>query len=271
MDFGVNIFSFKKDLAKDEEPTYKRISELGVKIIEPWINIGKEFDNPVHIKNQVWKLKDVDKKLAMLKKYGLSVHTAFMIFCEYDGKVLAKDIQLLHDKFGIEGFVFMDTHLKDRAKADLLCDTLNVIAENISDDVVLLYHNHDNEYQYSTEDGQPLMEYIMNRSPRLCFEADLAWFTYVGKNPSEYLEQYKDRVKVFHMQDLSSDYASRNREELTCAVGSGVVDLKTTLKELDKYPLIESCKFIVDQDYSPNQDGMYEDIASGMKFLSENL
>ncbi len=90
------------------------------------------------------------------------------------------------------------------------------------------YHNHDFEFR-PLENGQNMMDYLLeNTDPDFFhFIPDVAWIHFAGKDPVEYLEKMKGRVKVLHFKD----YCLVNGERKFCTLGEGLVDLKACYKK----------------------------------------
>jgi sugar phosphate isomerase/epimerase len=69
--------------------------------------------------------------------------------------------------------------------------------------LVLLYHNHDFEFN-KLENGQCGLDYLYENVPAdlLQTELDQCWVKYAGYEPVEYLQKYADRAPVVHLKDF---------------------------------------------------------------------
>lgn len=69
--------------------------------------------------------------------------------------------------------------------------------------LVLLYHNHDFEFD-KLENGQCGLDYLYENVPAdlLQTELDQCWVKYAGYDPVEYLQKYADRSPVVHLKDF---------------------------------------------------------------------
>jgi len=69
----------------------------------------------------------------------------------------------------------------------------------------LLVHNHDREFT-QVYDGQTAFDILMeNTDPRyVYFQLDLYWATFAGQDPVALLEEYGNRIKLFHVKDLAN-------------------------------------------------------------------
>jgi sugar phosphate isomerase/epimerase len=77
--------------------------------------------------------------------------------------------------------------------------------------LVLLYHNHDFEFQ-KTETGEFGLDYLYANVPAdlLQTELDQCWVKYAGQEPVAYLQKYSGRSPVVHLKDY---YASGEQKE----------------------------------------------------------
>jgi sugar phosphate isomerase/epimerase len=77
--------------------------------------------------------------------------------------------------------------------------------------LVLLYHNHDFEFQ-KTETGEFGLDYLYANVPAdlLQTELDQCWVKYAGQDPVAYLQKYEGRSPVVHLKDY---YASGEQKE----------------------------------------------------------
>jgi len=69
--------------------------------------------------------------------------------------------------------------------------------------LVLLYHNHDFEFD-KLENGQCGLDYLYENVPAdlLQTELDQCWVKYAGYEPVEYLKKYSGRSPVVHLKDF---------------------------------------------------------------------
>ena len=69
--------------------------------------------------------------------------------------------------------------------------------------LVLLYHNHDFEFN-KLESGQTGLDYLYENVPAdfLQTELDQCWVKYAGYEPVEYLKKYEGRSPVVHLKDF---------------------------------------------------------------------
>jgi len=92
-------------------------------------------------------------------------------------------------------------------------------------DMVLMYHNHDFEFQ-KTESGEYVLDALFKQFPKdvLQTEIDTCWVKASGVEPVDYITQYKDRCPLVHLKDLTGEVPV-----VLTPVGYGIQDVKGIL------------------------------------------
>ncbi len=72
--------------------------------------------------------------------------------------------------------------------------------------ITLLYHNHDRELAYKSEDKY-FLEVILDHVPaeNLAFEPDLGWMAIGGASPVYFLDEYRQRCPIIHLKDYYAE------------------------------------------------------------------
>jgi sugar phosphate isomerase/epimerase len=93
--------------------------------------------------------------------------------------------------------------------------------------IILLYHNHDFEFDKTTDDDY-VLDYMYQQFPaeELQMELDTCWVKVVGINPSDYMKKYEGRLPIVHLKDFNGAIPFEFR-----AVGQGVQDFPSILEE----------------------------------------
>ena len=186
---AIQVYSVRGDASKDLRGTLEQIKEMGYDGVEFAGLYGYE---PAQIKK--WcdslglapisahvplaeMLADVDKVIADYKAVG----------CEY----IVVPYVTEERRPGGELFLQMVEEIRaigEKAKAAGL---------------VLLYHNHDFEFN-KLENGQTGLDYLYENVPAdfLQTELDQCWVKYAGYEPVEYLQKYSGRSPVVHLKDF---------------------------------------------------------------------
>jgi len=85
-----------------------------------------------------------------------------------------------------------------------MAEEIRTIGQKAKDaGLVLLYHNHDFEFD-KLENGQCGLDYLYENVPAdlLQTELDQCWVKYAGYEPVEYLKKYSGRSPVVHLKDF---------------------------------------------------------------------
>ena len=110
------------------------------------------------------------------------------------------------------------------------------------------YHHHDHEFR--TEfDGMRAIDLMIRNTSKLCIEVDVAWVTYGGAEPADFIRRHRGRIPAIHLKDIA-DLTTRGK---FTAVGTGHVDIVGSVRAADECGV----KFvIVEQDAPRNLSGM---------------
>lgn len=84
------------------------------------------------------------------------------------------------------------------------------------------WHNHDFEFTPCSNGRYPI-EAIMDASPDIMLEIDLAWVHVAGLDPVDWLQTYSGRLVAAHIKDRAPDGESAD-EDGWADVGHGVMD-----------------------------------------------
>jgi sugar phosphate isomerase/epimerase len=88
----------------------------------------------------------------------------------------------------------------------------------------LAYHNHHWEFG-KLPDGRRPIEVILDASPHIQWEMDLAWVVKAGEDPLEWMTKCGDRIVALHVKDIAAP--GQNADEDGWAdVGHGTLDWK---------------------------------------------
>lgn len=85
-----------------------------------------------------------------------------------------------------------------------MIEEIRTIGQKVKDaGLILLYHNHDFEFE-KLPDGQIGLDYMYENIPAdlLQTELDQCWVKYAGYEPVEYLHKYNGRSPVVHLKDF---------------------------------------------------------------------
>lgn len=189
MKLALQLYSVRDDLEKDFLGTLERVKEMGYE--------GGELAGLYG--------KSAGEVKAMFDKVGLvpiSAHVAYQdLMPDIDGLVkIYKEIGCKYIvipylpadlRYGTEGYPEVVKGIKEIGK---------VCKEN---GIVLLYHNHDFEFD-KNENGEYVLDalYAEIGADLLQTEIDTCWVNVGGENPSDYVRKYTGRAPIVHLKDF---------------------------------------------------------------------
>ena len=119
-----------------------------------------------------------------------------------------------------------DGERTDENTARAFVKTLGEIAQMLRENGLRFhYHNHAFEFAPLPGSDKTLMDLILRETDpnSVGFIADVAWIRYAGLDPTDFLRQHAERIKVVHFKDyvLNEDGSPR-----FVSLGQGKVDLQ---------------------------------------------
>ena len=208
---GVQLYTFRTEMAADAKGTLKKIAELGYKQIE------SARSNKGHY-------------------YGLSAKEMKQA-CTDSGMTLSSGHAHIDDKWKQT----MDEAAESGQKY-LICSTMPTsgqtednykkVAESFNkagEDCKKLginfgYHNH--EYEFQNDKGKVLYDVLLDNTQAdlVHMELDLGWVIVGGKNPLDYFNMHPGRFPLWHLKDM--DLVKKHSVEF----GKGQLDILAMLK-----------------------------------------
>ena len=208
--FGVQLYSFRNEMAKDAITTLKQIASLGFKEIETarsqkghYYGLGPA------------EMKSVCNDLDMNLKSG-HVHLDDKWQQTMEEAVESGQEYLICSSMPSEG-QNVDNYKKvaeEFNKAGEACQKLGL---------KFGYHNH--EYEFETENNQVLYDVLLSNTEAdlVYMELDLGWVVVAGKDPLDYFKKYPGRFPLWHLKDMDM-----NKKEST-EFGKGGLDIPSMM------------------------------------------
>lgn len=204
--FGVQLYTFRDEMAKDAKGTLEKIASLGITEIESARSRKGHY-------------------------YGLSPK-AMQSTCRDLGMQLVSGHVHLDDNF--------QKTMEEAATAEqeyLICSSLPSKGQTVSNykkvaedfnkageackkiGLKFGYHNH--EYEFESHKGQVLYDVLMDHTePDLVYmELDLGWVVVADKDPLDYFENYPGRFPLWHLKDMDM------RKKESTEFGKGGLDI----------------------------------------------
>jgi len=243
--FAAQLYTVRDELKKDFPGTLEKLREMG------WSGVqidGLHGNDPVVINNT-------------LEKTGLKVagmHVGLDRLTEdLDNVVKEADI------FGTRYIYchYLEEEYQNESGYRYVKDKLLSIGEKLkAKGYKIGYHHHEFEFE-TIIDGKYALEYLLEPEGRNSIypEIDTYWIKYAGKDPLSFMSNYKGRMPVLHLKDMSAD-GSKDFVE----IGNGIIDFKSILEWGEKSGVEW---YAVEQDYCKNSS--LESLEISLKNLKE--
>lgn len=245
-EFGIQLYTFRDDMARDAIGTLRKISEIGIKKIETARSSKGHYYGlgPKEMKSVCEDLgmRLVSGHVHLDSQWEKTIEEATISGQEYlicstmpsDGQTVS-NYQKVADAFNKAGEACRKAGLK------------------------FGYHNH--EYEFSSEDGNVLYDVLLaNTDPDLVhMELDLGWVVVAGKDPLDYFNRFEGRFPLWHLKDMNM------REKVSTEFGKGGLDIGLMLQNQKKSGVKHI--FIEQEEYANNP---LESMKHNMDFLKQS-
>ncbi|MDO6519712.1 sugar phosphate isomerase/epimerase family protein [Zobellia uliginosa] len=241
--YGVQLYTFRNEMAQDPKGTLEQIAALGIKKIESARSkAGLYYGlSPKEMKNTCDSLgmQLCSGHVALDKDFDDTMRQAVESGQEYIicSSLPSKGQNIGNYKKVAEAF----------NKAGKACEKLGL---------KFGYHNH--EYEFESDKGEVLYDVLMdNTDPDLVhMELDLGWVVVAGKDPLDYFKKYPGRFPLWHLKDMNM------HEKISTEFGKGGLDIATLLQHKSDSGIKHI--FIEQEEYASTP---MESMKHNMKFL----
>jgi sugar phosphate isomerase/epimerase len=225
---GVQLYTFRSELAADAMGTLKQIASLGIKQIE------SARSNKGHYYGLTAKeMKQACSDLGMTLRSG-HVHIDDKWKQTMDEAAESGQEYLICSTMPTNGQT-VDNYKK-------VAERFNKAGEDCKKlGIKFGYHNH--EYEFESENGQVLYDVLLNNTDAALvhMEMDLGWVVAGGKNPLDYFTNFEGRFPLWHLKDVNM--ATKKSTEF----GKGGLDIVAVLKHRNQSGL--KYFFVEQEDY----------------------
>jgi sugar phosphate isomerase/epimerase len=240
---GVQLYTFRTEMAADARGTLKKIAELGFKQIE------SARSNKGHYYGLTAKeMKQACKDLGMTLSSG-HVHVDDKWKQTMDEAAESGQSYLICSTMPTGGQT-IDNYKK-------VAESFNKAGEECKKlGIKFGYHNH--EYEFENKEGKVLYDILLdNTQPDLVhMELDLGWVIVGGKNPLDYFNKYPGRFPLWHLKDM--DLVKKHSVEF----GKGQLDIIAMLKNRKQSGL--DIMFVEQEEYASTP---FESMKENMEYL----
>ena len=242
---GVQLYTFRTEMAADARATLKKIAELGYKQIE------SARSNKGHYYGLTAKeMKQSCKDLGMTLSSG-HVHVDDKWKQTMDEAAESRQSYVICSTMPTNGQT-IDNYKK-------VAESFNKAGEECKRlGIKFGYHNH--EYEFESKEGKVLYDVLLdNTQPDLVhMELDLGWVIVGGKNPLDYFTKYPGRFPLWHLKDM--DLAKKHSVEF----GKGQLDIMAMLKNRKQSGL--DIMFVEQEEYASTP---FESMKENMDYLKK--
>lgn len=208
---GIQLYTFRNELAADVLGTLRKIAALGIKQIET-----AKSSKGHYFGLTPKEMKQTCKDLGMTLRSG-HVHI------DDKWKQTMDEAAESGQEYVICSTMPTSGQTADNYKK--VAETFNKAGEECKKlGLKFGYHNH--EYEYESQNGQVLYDILLDNTQAelVHMELDLGWVIVAGKNPLDYFNKYPGRFPLWHLKDM--DLVKKHSVEF----GKGKLDILTMLK-----------------------------------------
>lgn len=236
---GLQIYSLKNEFSEDYKGTLKKVSELGFD--------GVEFAGFYDI-----DAKELKETLDQYNLKAAGSHTSYdLLVGDLDGVIEYNKI--IGNKHIICPYC---TFQNEEAFYEIVHNFNEIGKRLLEEGFVFSYHNHSHEFEKIGD------TYILDKIFESCDvvvpELDVYWVYRGHENPVEYMEKYKDTMKLLHLKDGTTEEGS--------ALFEGEVDIKGVLDAASSM----NFEWIIVEDETPYPNS-FDSVTRSMKNLKEYL
>lgn len=229
---GVQTFGLGRELQEDFEGCIAKLHALGFTALEPLLIPAKKQGRMPY---SLWSHELLLRGVASAKANGMRIPSAHLSVGSGGFRLpksrLIRELRTIMELSGIHVFVFSGMFSDDRA-AKAWGEYLGAVAEALSDtDVLILYHNHEEEFNPLVTDGRlhyPLDTFLAAAGEKVKLQFDFGWAAFAGDELALFA-RYRDRIVSLHCKDFRSGVcrSALRRESLReadfAAIGAGEV------------------------------------------------
>jgi len=231
MDYSYQLYSARNEKSLDD--TLRTLKALGYAQVEGW---GGQFADPAALAQS-------------LKSAGLTMPTAHMGYAQLEDTDAALRI--------VETVGISTVFCPAPPSADYREGTgdWHALAAGLGRIATAFkaagkgfgYHNHHWEFA-KLDGGKTPMELILDASPDIEWEMDLAWVVKAGEDPVAWMDRLGSRITAIHVKDIAPEGQALD-EDGWADVGQGVLDWKQLLA--DARAKTRATHFVMEHD-KPN-------------------
>ena len=248
---GIQLYTFRKEMAKDVPGTLEKIHHMGIKVLEG---------------GGLYGMPEEDFK-QLLKKNDLTIVSVGADFNELDSNVqrIVDRARLFNAKFVMCAWI---PHKGTEFSIDDIRKSIEVFNRAgkflKAHGLTFCYHTHG--YEFRPYPGGTLFDYLVKHTdPRYVnFEMDVFWVKNPGQDPAALLNKYPKRFLLLHLKDRKPGTADNQNghadDESNVVLGQGDVNIAAVMKAAKRIGI----KHAFIEDESPRSE---EQIPQSLAYL----
>ncbi|HNX27660.1 MAG TPA: sugar phosphate isomerase/epimerase, partial [Phycisphaerae bacterium] len=205
MKYGLQVYTVRDNIAADFEGAFSAIKNIGYEYVELPGLFGKK---PSEIKE-------------LMERLSLKVASMMILPAELESMLddIISACKTLDCNFVVCSFV--PEEFRTVEGYTRLAGILESAAVKFkSSGITLAHHNHAFEFD-ALPDGRCGYDILFEGTATLCFEPDVYWLAFAGRQPLAMMRKLAGRMPLLHLKDMSSD-SSRS----FCEVGQGILPMR---------------------------------------------
>jgi sugar phosphate isomerase/epimerase len=233
---GLQLWSVREDLNRDEEGTLRQVAKIGYRDLEHYQMprfpaafrkrcegaglklVSSHFDMPME---EFGSPKTIDGAREMGLEYMVVVFPTMRSLRGVDiERMDFHKVSAMYEKISLDDYKWN-------------AGQLNLLGERVKKAGMQLgYHNHAIDLKPLAGGARGLDTLIRETDPNLVvFEMDCGHVIHAGQDPVAYLEKYPARIRMIHVKDLMAGYSisttlDTEDKDTDAEIGAGVIDWK---------------------------------------------
>jgi|SRR5579884_3190405 len=231
---GLQLWSIREDLGRDEDGTLRNIAATGYRELEHYEMprspadfrrkceryglklVSAHFDMPLE---QFGSVKTIDGARAMDLQYMVVVFPMMRSLSAADAQRMSfAQLSVAYEKISLDDYKWN-------------AEQLNALGQRVKKAGMKLgYHNHAIDLKNLRGGAAGFDTLIQGTDPSLvAFEMDCGHVIHAGADPISYLQKYPDRIRMLHIKDLKAGYSVSSTldtedKDTDAVIGTGVID-----------------------------------------------
>ncbi len=236
-DFGVQLWTVRKDMEKDAVGTLKMIKEIGYNDVEcAGYNEGKIYG---------YLPKEFKKIISDIGLKMRSTHIPFGRNTPDQKRTMVNNWEAVCDDFKSIGVEYLVCPwMQDDRNIDTYKSAAEIFnkcgSEAKSKGLQFAYHNHN--FEFNKIENQIPYDVLLNETDKklVDFELDLYWIKKGGADTMAYFKNHGDRFSLWHVKDMDD-----KPDAFFTEVGNGIINWQEIFDQKEKTSLKH---FYVEQD-----------------------